>query len=83
MNGKQTGNNQHQYRQTQQDAHRHLDSAEPPHADDVNDIKEKQTADRQRLVKELAAETFAREFDHVIRQRARQVSARADVSDDL
>ena len=49
----------------------------------MNDVEEKQTANRQRLMDERAAETSACQFDDVVRERTRQVGARADVSNYL
>ena len=83
MNRKQAGNNQHKDRDPQQRAHRHLNSAKPTDADHMNQVKEKQTADCQCLMCELATETAPAQLDDVVGQSARQISAGADVSDDL
>src|SRR5205807_5499898 len=83
MNRKQAGNYQDEDRDAQQRAHRDLDSAEPTDADHMNQVKENQTADCQRLMCKFATDTTPAQLDYVVGQRARQISARADVRDDL
>ena len=49
----------------------------------MNQIEEKQTTNGQRLMCKLAADPSSAQFDDVVGQRARQISAGSNISDDL
>ena len=49
----------------------------------MNQIKEKQTPNRQRLMSKVAADASPAEFNQVIGQRARQISPGAYIGNDL
>src|SRR6185503_4287985 len=83
MNREESWNYQHDNRDAQQRAHCDLQAPEPTDAHNVHDIKKDETADGQGLMRELSTDAVAAEFDNVISQRARQISAGADISDNL